>query len=114
MKTEVIDFRSFVRGEWREENVWYKELKFVSIGSGMFMVLAPQVAQAQSKEQTMDNIWVTVLEGVDWLCVGVFVFCGVSWMFGNRTKAIELGIGGAAGYLIARHAIEIKDFLKSI
>jgi hypothetical protein len=51
---------------------------------------------------------------VDWLVVGVFVFSGVSWMFGHRSKALELLIGGAAGYILARHAIDIRDFLKTL
>jgi hypothetical protein len=51
---------------------------------------------------------------VDWIVVGVFVFGGVAWMFGHRPKALELIIGGSAGYILARHAIDIRDFLKKL
>lgn len=50
----------------------------------------------------------------DYLCVGVIMFAGASWMLGNKTKAIEHIIGGSAGYLIVRHAITIQEWLKSI
>jgi hypothetical protein len=113
VKMETINFSEFMSGQWRSER-WYKDFKMVSVGSGMFLVLAPQVISAQSKESTFNTLFTKVIHGVDWLCVGVFIFSGVSWMFGNRTKAIELAIGGAGGYLIARHSVEIKDFLKSI
>lgn len=100
--------------EVKVERSWHKGLKMVAIGSGMFLILAPQVAHAQSKEKSFSDLFKAGMDIVDWLVVGVFVFAGTSWMFGNRTKAIELLIGGAAGYLIARHSIQMRDFLKGI
>lgn len=47
---------------------------------------------------------------VDFLMDAVIIFAGVSWMFGNRTKAIELLIGSGVGYVIVRHYKDIKDF----
>ncbi|MBT2744181.1 glycosyltransferase [Bacillus sp. ISL-77] len=81
------------------------------------LVLVPKSALAATKasaDQTFSNLWDAILNVVDWIVVGVFVFAGVAWMFGHRTKALELIIGGAAGYLLARHAIDIRDFLKKL
>lgn len=50
----------------------------------------------------------------DYLCVGVIMFAGACWMFGNRTAAIEYLIGTSFGYLIIRHATDIRDFLKTL
>jgi len=55
-----------------------------------------------------------ILGLADYLCWGVIVFAGASWMLGNRTKAIEHIIGGSSGYLIIRHAKDIRDFLKEL
>ncbi len=56
----------------------------------------------------------TVFNIVDYVCVGVIVFCGATWMLGNRTKAIEHFIGGASGYLIIRNAKNIQEWLKEL
>ncbi|MFD0825882.1 glycosyltransferase [Neobacillus sp. M.A.Huq-85] len=112
-RTETIDFRSFIRKEKRITEL--TTLKIVSLGGSMFAVMIPRTAMAASgADATFGSIWPSVLNIVDWLCVGVFVFAGVSWMFGHRTKALELIIGGAAGYILARHAVDIKDWLKAI
>lgn len=51
---------------------------------------------------------------LDGLAVGVFIFAGGAWMFGDRTKAMQHLIGGASGYLIARHAVDIRNFLRGL
>ena len=88
--------------------------KYTTVGFGLFATMAPSIAHAQAKEDTFMEVWTAVMGIVDWLCVGVFVFAGTSWMFGHRTNAIQLMIGGCAGYLLARHAIDIRNFLKTI
>lgn len=63
------------------------------------------------------SLWgliVAYMDLSDYLAVGVFMFAGTAWMFGHRSRAIELLIGGALGYLIILHAPELKDFLKGI
>lgn len=111
-RTEAIDFRSFVRNEKKETDI--TTFKVVSMGASMFAVMIPRTAFAAAASSGTGNIWPMVLNCLDWICVGVIVFAGVSWMFGHRTKAIELLIGGALGYVLARHAIDIKDWLKGI
>lgn len=44
----------------------------------------------------------------------VVVFAGVAWMFGQRTKAIELLIGTAAGTLIIMHAHDMVRWLRGM
>jgi hypothetical protein len=49
-----------------------------------------------------------------WFAVGVFMFAGATWMLGNRSKAIELMIGGSLGFLVINHARDIVEFLKTL
>lgn len=44
----------------------------------------------------------------------VVVFSGAAWMFGHRTKSIDLLIGVAAGTLIITHAHDLVDWLRHI
>jgi hypothetical protein len=111
-KMETINFRAFVRNEWRQSRS--TALKIVSLGGSVFAVMAPRSALAASADATFNNVFGAVMNIVDWVCVGVFIFAGVSWMFGHRTKALEIIIGGTAGYILARHAIDIRDFLKTL
>lgn len=117
-RTQSFDFKSFVNGEKIRKVKGNKRVKYYvyySQAVGIFMLVAPSIAQAQSKnDATFNELWSAVMGVVDWIAVGVFVFAGTSWMLGHRTKAIELVIGGACGYLLARHAVDIKDFLKGI
>lgn len=112
-KAQTIDFRKFVRNEWRSPSE-IKTLKVVALGGNLFAVLAPKTVMAATADATFGNVMGAVMNIVDWIVVGVFIFAGVSWMFGHRTKALELIIGGAAGYILARHAVDIRDFLKGI
>lgn len=50
-------------------------------------------------------LWLT-----DYLMDGVIIYSGISWMFGNRTKAIELMFSAGVGYIIVRHHEDIKHF----
>jgi hypothetical protein len=44
----------------------------------------------------------------------IIIFAGASWGLGNRTKAIEILIGVSCGYILCRHSIDIRNFLKGI
>jgi hypothetical protein len=123
MKTQTIEFKQFIRNEKYPTGDLLKMLedknlmKLVSIGGGLMLVMVPKSALAATKasaDQTFSNLWHAVMNIVDWIVVGVFVFGGVAWMFGHRPKALELIIGGSAGYILARHAIDIRDFLKQL
>lgn len=117
-RKQVFSFNEFFSGSFRKhlpKNIKdTKGLKFVCVAGGVWVVLAPQVANAQTQKKDFDSIVTDILNIVDWLLVGVIVFAGTSWMFGNRTKAMEYIIGGSMGYLVARHAIVIKDWLRGL
>ncbi|OLS39158.1 hypothetical protein [Bacillus sp. MRMR6] len=123
MRTQTLNFKQFVsnekfpKGDLLKMLEDKKLLKLVSIGGGLMAVMVPKSAWAAAEvtaDQTFDKMWKAVMNCVDWVVVGVFIFAGVAWMFGHRPKALELIIGGAAGYILARHAIDIRDFLKGI
>jgi len=123
MKTQTINFRQFVRkekypvGDLLKILEDKKLLKMVSVAGGLTLILVPKSAFAATTataDTTFSNLWKVVIHCVDWIVVGVIVFAGVAWMFGHRSKALELLIGGAAGYILARHAIDIRDFLKGV
>ncbi|MEH7440484.1 glycosyltransferase [Neobacillus drentensis] len=123
MRIQTLNFKQFVRNEKLSTDEVLrlledkKLLKMVSIGGGLMLLLVPKSALAATKataDQTFSNLWEAILNLVDWIVVGVFVFAGVAWMFGHRSKALELIIGGSAGYILARHAIDIRDFLKKL
>jgi len=65
-------------------------------------------------DDTFHRIWETIMNGLDWMAAFVIVFSGVAWMLGHRTKAIELIIGVCLGFVLARHALDIVDLLKTI
>ncbi|MBA9027498.1 glycosyltransferase [Peribacillus huizhouensis] len=123
-RLQTLDFNDFMRGKLtkkstasitaRLEKADLSVLKFVAIGGGLFLAMAPKQALAASADATFGNVWSAVMNIVDWIVVGVFIFAGVSWMFGHRGKALELIIGGSAGYTLARHAIDVRDFLKTL
>ncbi|MFS0878049.1 glycosyltransferase [Solibacillus isronensis] len=73
-------------------------------------LLTPTLALAD----TFGDIHNTVMTIFDGGVVLIIIFAGASWALGHRSKAIELLIGVCCGYLLARHAIDIRDYLKSI
>lgn len=111
-KTQTIEFRSFIRN--KSEIPKLDSVKIVRLGVGIIAVMVPRTVLAATANATFGNMWTAVMNIVDWIVVGVFIFAGVSWMFGHRTKALELLIGGASGYILARHAIDIRNFLKGL
>lgn len=83
-------------------------LKTAAIASPL--LLTPTLAFAD----TFGDIHSTVMTIFDGGVVLIIIFAGASWALGHRSKAIELLIGVCCGYLLARHAIDIRDYLKSI
>lgn len=77
-------------------------------------LLVPTTAFASETNDTFLSIYNAVMNLFDGGVVLVIIFAGASWMLGHRSKAIEQMIGVACGYLLASHAIDIRDFLKTI
>lgn len=113
MKSVTLDWKSFMSGEVMEK-VSFKQKVMKVCGSGyvMYLVLIP--TKVLASQNSWMKVLTTVWEICDYLCVGVIIFAGLTWMFGNRSKGIETLISGALGYLVIRHANDIKDWLKSI
>lgn len=79
------------------------------------LFVIPNVAfAAETTTTTFDNVFDAVMTVFDYGVVLVIIFAGAAWSLGHRSKAIELLIGVACGYLLARKAVDIRDFLKSI
>lgn len=111
MRIESIDFKSFIKNDYRKKNI--KPI-IMKLSTGIYAMLIPKSVLAATADATFMNVLGAAMNIVDWLVVGVFIFAGVSWMFGHRGKALELLIGGAAGYILARHAVDIRNFLKAL
>ena len=50
----------------------------------------------------------------DGAVVIIIICAGAAWAIGHRPKAIELLIGVCCGYLVARNAVNIRDYLQTI
>lgn len=78
------------------------------------VLVTPNMAAASAVNSTFGNVHGAIMNLFDAGVVLVIIFAGAAWGLGHRTKAIEIMIGVCCGYLIARHAIDIRDFLKGI
>lgn len=95
-------------------------------GSGVTFILAiPDIMEAAPKAvevgktvgetgNAFDNVYTAIMNAFDEGVVIVIIFAAGCWCLGHRTKSIEMLIGCCIGYLIARHARELRDFLKKI
>ena len=101
----------------KKESVQYENphmqkssLSFKTLSLFAPLAATPIIASAD----TFSDIHSTVMSLFDGGVVLIIIFAGAAWALGHRSKAIELLIGVCCGYLLARHAIEIRDYLKSI
>ena len=111
-KVEVVQWKEFFQGQVipkREVN-----RTAVIVSGAVYLAAIPTRIVFAAQDDTWRSIWETVLHISDWLCVGVISFAGAVWMFGNRSKALELLIGASSGYLVIRHAMDIKNWLASL
>ncbi|GIM47062.1 hypothetical protein DNHGIG_26110 [Collibacillus ludicampi] len=113
-KAVALDWNAFIDGHVVPKNK-KSVYPLLQTALGIHLAFAPtKVLAAGVKASAWANVFSTVLGIADWLCVGVVVFAGATWMFSNRTKALEMLIGGASGYLIIRHAKDIQEWLSQI
>lgn len=87
---------------------------FTGYISTLITTAPTNVFATDSNDGSFKNIYESVMNMFDWGVVLVIIFAGASWMLGHRSKGIEILIGAACGYLLARHAIDIRDWLKTI
>lgn len=118
-KTETISFRSFMDQSYKKKT--HKETNnknvlkkvFTATGSSLILIL-PKVTFAAGVNGTFGNVHSAIMNGFDAGVVLVIIFSGAAWALGHRTKAIEILIGACCGYVLARHSVDIRDFLKGI
>lgn len=94
----------------RKETTVWSIPRLVSVATPTLLMTLPSVAFAAGT----DGIYPALMRVFDSAVVLVIVFAGASWALGHRSKAIELLIGVCCGYLLARNAVNIRDFLKTI
>lgn len=85
---------------------------FITAAGPIVLLSVPELAFAA--DSSFDNIYPSLMRMFDSAVVLVIVFAGASWALGHRSKAIELLIGVCCGYLLARNAVNIRDYLKSL
>lgn len=116
-KKEVINFNSFMNGSFKQEAV-KKDLKvigkIVATSGAIVVATMPKIVMAAAMEGAFGNIHGAVMRGFDAGVVLVIIFAGASWGLGHRTKAIEILIGVCCGFILANHAIDIRNFLRGI
>ncbi|MGG2024193.1 thiamine-binding protein [Gottfriedia sp. S16(2024)] len=129
-KTTTINFNDFMSGAYKtprkakltlpkrkpqtvKEAV--KDVIGIISASGLaYRVISMETVLAASADATFGNVHGALMKAFDAGVVLVIIFAGASWALGHRTKAIEIIIGVCCGYVLARHAIDIRDFLKGI
>ncbi|MDQ1005449.1 hypothetical protein QFZ28_006027 [Neobacillus niacini] len=114
-KTIDLEWGSFMNGD-----IVTKEKRrplIPSLISGTFMISKATVVLAAvpgADSTGLARLMFELLGVADYIAWGGFIFAGASWMFNNRTVAIERGIGVTAGYLIIRKAWDFVIFLKGV
>lgn len=115
---ETIKFNDFMSGEWKKPKGFKKDIKAIgkvlTATGGALIVILPKSALAAGVDGAFGNIYKAIMSGFDAGVVLVIIFAGAAWALGHRTKAIEILIGVCCGYILARHAVDIRDFLKGI
>lgn len=116
-KTQTIPFRDFMDGSYKNKKKKSDiEVigKVISAIAPALILILPKSILAAGLNGSFGNIHEAVMRGFDAGVVLVIVFAGASWGLGHRTKAIEILIGASCGYILARHSVDIRDFLKTI
>lgn len=116
-KAVALDWSAFYRGDIVVKNPKNTLKTVVKTAGIVHLALIPKTvfaAVAGAGADTWSEIFVTVLGISDWLCIGIIIYAGATWMFGNRTKAIEHLMAGGVGYVIIRHAVDIRNWLRTL
>lgn len=85
------------------------------VGFGALLV-SPSIASAAGKtvDEVTGGIYSTLMNLFDTAVVFIIMFAGGAWALGHRNKAIHLLICVSCGYFLARNAVNIRDFMRSI
>ena len=112
-KTETIKFGDFMKCNKKESGMEAVGKVLTATAPALVMIV-PKTALAATMNGTFGNVHGAIMNAFDAGVVLVIIFAGALWGFGHRPKAIEILIGVCAGYILARHAVDIRDFLKGI
>ena len=114
-KVETVKSYDFKTGEWKKPGEKRKSIVNALAATAPALVFVlPKVAFAAGVNGAFGNIHEAIMNGFDAGVVIVIIFAGAAWGLGHRPKAIEILIGVCIGYILARHAVDIRDFLKGI
>lgn len=115
MRTITVSWNDFMSGRVEEKKI---NKKFLGSSAVMYAIMMPvkvfAAYTAAAGGGSFETILASALHISDYLCIGVLMFSGALWLFGNRAAAIERIIGGSSGYIIIRHARDIQEWLKTI
>lgn len=116
-KIQSIRFNSFMDGSFKKEAI-KKDLKvigkIVTTSGAIVVATMPKIAMAAAMDGAFGNIHGAIMKGFDAGVVLVIIFAGAAWGLGHRTKAIEILIGVCCGFILANHAVDIRNFLRGI
>jgi hypothetical protein len=114
---EKVEWNPFFDGNVVIEQKKLKWVPIVVTGS-MIILRSSAVLAATSTPAgaagSLAKLMTEMLAVGDYIAWGMLIFAGVSWMFGNKTVAVERAVGVTAGYLIIRKSWDYVMFLKGI
>lgn len=113
-KVETIKFSDFMTDTWRKPNKKEVVGKVITAVAPALVLIMPGSVLATGVDGAFGNVHSAIMKGMDAGVVLVIIFAGAAWSLGHRTKAIEILIGVSCGYVLARHAVDIRDFLRGI
>jgi hypothetical protein len=64
--------------------------------------------------ETFLNLHSSIMNAFSAGVVLVIIFSGAAWALGHRGRALEVLIGCCCGYILAIHAVDLRDFLSCI
>lgn len=103
----------FVSGDYKKIDE-EKINKLLRATAPALVLIVPKTAFAATADATFGNVHTAIMNIFDAGVVLVIIFAGAAWGLGHRTKAIEILIGVCCGYVLARHAVDIRNFLRGI
>lgn len=116
-KIQTFNFCNFMDGSFRKKT---KKKDMVVIGKivltsgAIVLATMPKITLAAAMDGAFGNIHGAIMKGFDAGVVLVIIFAGAAWSLGHRTKAIEILIGVCCGFILANHAVDIRNFLRGI
>lgn len=114
-RTQTLEWGDFMKGEITPKVRPNKAIPSVVTGAFLVNKAGIVLAAAPGSDSVgLAKLIFEILNIADYVAWGGLIFAGASWMFNNRTVAIERGIGVTAGYLIIRKSWDYIQFLKGV